>query len=118
MVVVLLALFARAINGQSSCSTSRTAFGVSFSECLMAFEGAGVNASQGISVNNETIDLVCTNMTCQTAIANYIANCNGNDTLNNMVSRDSLSIICMWLHATRLEYACGCIRVTKIVNSS
>ena len=87
VVVVLLALFAAAYaDGHSSCNTSRIALQNSFGECLMAFEGAVGNASRGNSVNNEAINLVCTNMTCQTAIANYTANCTGNDMLSIGVS--------------------------------
>lgn len=82
MLVVIILLFAHAINGQPSCSTSRSELQSSrFNACLMAFEGAALNASHGYTVNNGTVDLVC-NATCQTAIANYAADCGSNETVS------------------------------------
>lgn len=76
VVVLLLALFAQSINGLSdSCNTSRSNFLNDFPECLEAFEEAASNVSLGYGVDNETINLVCVNTSCQMAIADYANSC-------------------------------------------
>ena len=74
--VVLLVLFAHAINGQSdSCNTSRSTFLNEFSECLEAFEGAVYNVSRGYGVGNAATDLICVDTRCRMAIADYTNSC-------------------------------------------
>ena len=85
-VVLVLALFVHAINGQSeTCNTTRYDFLTDFPKCLLAFEGAAFNASSGYEVDNETVYLICANETCQTAITNYVDSC-GSDEVSGLTS--------------------------------
>ena len=74
--VVLLVLFAHAINGQSdSCNTSKTNFLSEYPDCLEAFEGAVYNVSLGYGVGNATTNLICVDTRCRMAIADYTNSC-------------------------------------------
>ena len=68
--IVLVILFAHTINGQMDLSCNLT---TDFPECIQAFLGAG-NVTEG-----ETIDLLCANSQCQTAIASFVNSCNTTD---------------------------------------
>ena len=91
MIAVLIILFTHTINGQPSCSTSRSEFQNSFNACLLAFEGAAFNASHGYTIKNGTIDLVC-NATCQTAVTNYAADCSSNEAVSLPSGPPSLAL--------------------------
>lgn len=87
-VILVLALFAHAINGQSEiCNTTRYSFFNDFPECLLAFEGAALNASVGYEVDDETVYLICANETCQTAITDYVHSCGSEEVsgLNSLI---------------------------------
>ena len=76
LVVLLLSLFAHAINGQSEiCNTAKSNFSDNFPQCLQAFEGAALNASMGHEVNSDDVNLICVNETCQMNIAAYVNSC-------------------------------------------
>lgn len=76
LVVLLLALFAHAINGQTDiCNTTRNELLDTFPQCINAFEGAAANSSIGYAVDSEDVYLICANDTCQMKIAAYVNSC-------------------------------------------